>query len=138
MKIKRESEPVLLTIAVAVIIVIIVAFVYIGGGIWVYSESIAPEAPRNYVLNPMQSEDRIPGDDRRFLGLPPPPACGHLYNHPGSHRAWADCMGVGYDSSLIDELLYDDRGSLPPYCAKASRDGWIHKWWAHCMPLRGE
>lgn len=31
----------------------------------------------------------------KWRGIPCPPKCGHLYN-TGNHKAWADCMGVGY------------------------------------------
>lgn len=89
------------------------------------------------VLYPDQSEDRIPGDNR-FMGLPFAPHCGHLYGHPGKHKLWAECMGVGYDDTKIDRLLYDDREGLAPDCSIFPRLAPYHEWMAHCVPAGGD
>ena len=145
---KNWNEVGLGFIAVATIIVIIVGLVYVAAGIWVYNEAF-PEAPQHQgpypeqnddsysepnwdrVRYPEQSEDRIPGDTR-FMGMPPPPDCGHLYNHPGKHREWSECMGVGYSSSKADALLWDDRDGLAPDCATVPFGRAFRKWMAHC------
>lgn len=82
---------------------------------------LRPRHMDNKVLYPEQSEDRIPGLDERtgFMALPPAPHCGHLHDHPGSHKLWADCMGVGYNTSKIDRFLYKHRKGEPPEAAGA-------------------
>lgn len=136
----RKEKAALGSIVAAIVIVIIVGMLYIAGGIWVYYEALGTEAPQhrgpypeqsNSVLNPEQSNDRIPGDTR-YMGLPPAPDCGHLYNQPGKHKAWAECMGVGYSRSKTDALLWSDREGLPPDCATMPRRGRIHEWRTYC------
>ena len=103
----------------------------IAGGIVITTTDPAPRDTGNAVLYPEQSEDRIPGDGR-FMALPLAPHCGHLYNHPGKHKLWASCMGVGYDDSKIDRALYEDRGDVCPDCTKIPTNYRIHEWRAHC------
>ena len=145
----RRERAKQLCIASVIIAVWCAALLYVGVGVWVVEESKAPRDTSNKVLYPDQSEDQIPGDVRftgngplpqgpRYMALPLAPHCDHLYNHPGMHRAWAECMGVGYDNSKIDRRLYELREGYGPDCTKFPLKGPYHEWLAHCAPVGGD
>lgn len=103
-----------------------------------------PAETQMLILYPEQSEDVIPGDMRftgngelpqgsRYMAIPTAPDCWHLYDKPGKHDAWAECMGVRYNGSMMDRFLYRTREGLAPDCTKIATDWPIHEWRAHCM-----
>jgi len=64
---------------------------YIMVSIWTVEKAKEPEAPK-----------------QQSLSLPQ--LCAPLYNR-NMHRAWASCMGVGYDDTPIDKHLYVNRAN---------------------------
>ena len=135
---KKEKRWFVLTMVCVVLIGTIGLIVITGCEDWWNCRRLYPDPLRdtsNKILYPDQSEDSIPGLDARtgYMALPLSPHCGHLYNHPGKHKLWAECMGVGYDDTKIDHALYADREGRPPDCTKIVSGGRIHEWRAHCM-----
>ncbi len=133
---KEKRRTIFWNILTAVCVVIIGL---IGLAVLVEVE-LRPRDTSNKVLYPDQSEDRIPGDRPHagFMALPLAPHCGHLHDHPGKHKLWAECMGVGYNNSPTDRRLYRLREDLPPDCTKVPEWGRNREWVTYCEGVGGE